>query len=51
MGVCDNIYIKIRIKLEGVASHQKHFKKSPDYDYASQCVEDAVDGHLFLDRI
>ena len=49
MGVGYYIYIKIRIKLEGVASPQKHLKKSPDYYYASQCVEDAVDRHLFLD--
>jgi len=49
MSVCDYSYIKIRIKLERVASSQKHLKKSPDYYYASQCVEDAVDRHLFLD--
>ena len=49
MGIYDYSYIKIGIKLERVASPQKHLKKSSDYYYASQCVEDAVDRHLFLD--
>jgi hypothetical protein len=49
MGIYDYIYIKIRIKLERVASLQEHLKKSPDYYYACQGVEDAVDRHLFFD--
>jgi hypothetical protein len=49
MGIGDYIYIKIRIKLKSVASLQEHLKKSPDYYYASQGVENAVDRHLFFD--
>jgi hypothetical protein len=51
MSIDDYINIKIRIKLESVASPQKHLKKSPDYNYAREGLEDAVDRHLFFHRI